>query len=207
MDATRCLCEEHDLILKVLDRLETVLDRARHNGRFDRSTFEPFLEFLTGFTTGAHFCKEEHGLFPLLHDRGVPHEGSPLAALEQEHELVRTLVREFSTRLESADSGHLPPDSAPAESPNAESALHDVLDTGNRLVAMLRAHIARADHCVFGMASGLLRDADPKEVEQAFSAAERRAADEATLQRWRALADDLAAGETGQGAGLAATGS
>ncbi len=179
MDATRCLCEEHDLILKVLGRLETTIERARRDGRVDRGTFDPFVEFFSGFTAGAHFCKEEHGLFPLLQDRGIPREGSPLAALEQEHELVRDLVREFSAHVESPDRG-------------VESASGDLLDTASRLVELLRAHIARADHCVLGMASNLLHDAEPSEVERAYCAAERRAGDAATLQRWRALADELA---------------
>ncbi len=181
MNAARCLCEEHDLILKVLGRLEAAIEQARHDGLADHKTFEPFVEFFSGFTAGAHFCKEEHGLFPLLQTRGIPHEGSPLAALEHEHELVRDLVRDFTTHLETADDG-------------LDSAMDDVLDTGSRLANMLREHIARADHCILGMASNLLRDAEPKEVEQAYSAAEQRAGDEATLQRWRALAEELAGG-------------
>lgn len=193
MDATRCLCEEHDLILKVLDRFKTALEQARHNERIDRSTFEPFLDFFSGFTAGAHFCKEEHGLFPMLEDLGVPREGSPLAALEQEHEVVRALVRDFSVALKSADQ-------------EAESTLGELLDIGSRLIELLRSHIARADHCVFGLASGLLRDADPGEVEQVFSAAEAQAADAATLQRWRALAQELSASGTGHAAGPEAGG-
>ena len=71
MDTTRCLREEHALILKVLDCFEIALDRARRDGRVSSQVFDPFVEFFRGFADRCHHCKEEDRLFPCLERCGM----------------------------------------------------------------------------------------------------------------------------------------
>jgi len=181
MDATVHLCQEHDLILRVLERLEALLETARETGTLRRYQAEPFVEFFRGFTVGAHFSKEEHGLFPLLHACGVPRQGSPLSALQREHDAAREVVRELATLLEAVESD------AAAQAQFVQSAA--------RLIEMLRKHIARADHCAFGMAACLLHDTEAGTIKEAYRKAERCVADAPAIQRWRTLGEALACGE------------
>ncbi len=182
MDVTVHLCQEHDLILRVLERLEALLERARNAGTLRCRDARPFVEFFRGFTVGAHFSKEEHGLFPLLHACGVPRHGSPLTALQREHDAVRQVVAELAEDVDRIEQD--------------ADARERFVRGGVRLIGMLREHIARADHCAFGMAARLLRDADPGKVDQAYRKAELRVAGPPEVQRWRALGEALARGES-----------
>ncbi len=183
MSAIECLCGEHDLIQRVLGKLETLVKQTADAGRVCPDEFAPFVEFLRGFTVSTHFCKEEHGLFPLLHERGVPSEGSPLAALSREHEVLDEMVRELADRVAAA--GH---DGAAAIPALTQHATH--------LIEKLRDHVVRADHCMFGLATALLHDDDNPRIEEAFAQAERRAGDPETVLRWRDLGHRLAGDTT-----------
>lgn len=179
MDATRYLSDEHDLIQQVLLRLDDLLARTRRTGEVRRDKFEPFLEFLSDFVLTVHFFKEEHALFPLLYDHGAPQDGGPLAALANEHAAIESLVRDFRNALAATNLAE-------------PSATEAVLCKGAGLIEMVRAHAQREDHCMLTMASALLRDADPAEVERVFVSAERQVADSETLARLNRLGLELA---------------
>ncbi len=89
MEATRCLRDEHQVILRVLDRFEIALALSEESGEVPRATYQPFLEFFRGFADLCHHCKEEDRLFPVLEKNGVPREGGPIGVMLYEHQLGR----------------------------------------------------------------------------------------------------------------------
>jgi hemerythrin-like domain-containing protein len=187
MDATRCLREEHQVILKVLGCFEIALRTAQESNRVDREVFEPFVTFFRGFADRCHHCKEEDRLFPQLERKGMPREGGPIGVMIQEHELGRLHVRTIAGSLEAAAGGDA-------------DATRTVLEHGHRFLALLRAHIDKEDHCLFGMADQLIHDADLTALADAYRDAESDTEYRTTFDECRAIADRLA--ETYGGEGL-----
>ena len=178
MDATRCLREEHQLILKVLDCLELALRDAKESRRVSRDTFEPFVEFFQGFADRCHHCKEEDRLFPCMEQRGIPRDGGPIGVMLHEHELGRMHVRTIAAHLDAADRGDA-------------SAAGTVLEHGDTYLTLLRNHIEKEDHCLFGMADQLITGHDLVKLTGAYGEAEDETGYADTVSRCRAVAARL----------------
>jgi hemerythrin-like domain-containing protein len=178
MDTTRCLREEHRVILKVLDCFEIALGRARRSGRVTREEFAPFIEFFQGFADRCHHCKEEDRLFPCLERCGMPREGGPIAVMLREHDLGRAHVRAVAESLPAADAGN-------------GAAVQAVHDQGGRFLELLRHHIMKEDHVLFEMADQMVQGGERIALTQAYASAEGEQGYTSTLEACRRLAQDL----------------
>lgn len=178
MDTTRCLREEHQVILKVLDCFDIVLRQARREGAVPASTFSPFLEFFRDFADRCHHCKEEDRLFPCLERCGMQRDSGPLAVMMDEHRQGRAHVRAMFEALPAADQGD-------------QTAILTLLSEGGSFLELLRHHIAKEDHVLFELADQLI-DA-PGSVQLSGAYAEADADAQAMLARCRATAADLCA--------------
>ncbi|MCP3902269.1 MAG: hypothetical protein GY715_01425 [Planctomycetes bacterium] len=179
MEATRCLREEHQVILRVLGCFEIALREAREADAVDLATFEKFVEFFRGFADRCHHCKEEDRLFPVLVSAGIPKEGGPIGCMLAEHEQARAYVASIAERLEPAAGGDA-------------AAIQFVLDQGELYLDLLRAHIAKEDNILFNMADGVLDGPAVEGLARAYG--EEQAAPEycRNLERCRAVAGELA---------------
>jgi len=160
MRATRVLRDEHRVILNVLDAFEIALRRARASGSAVRADFDPFLDFFRLFSDGCHHRKEEERLFALLEERGCLVAGSPIAAMLDEHERGRALRAGMAAALAAGEDG-------------ADGALEALLDHGATLAELLRRHIDKEEHCLFGMAEREIRGEDLERLLRAYAEAER----------------------------------
>ena len=121
------LMQEHRLIERVLDALETAT-RHLENGHPVRAEF--FLEaaaFIAGFADGCHHKKEEGVLFGAMVESGLPRSDGPLDMFLDEHVLGRTLtrgMRDAARQLQGGDAG-------------ARAAL---ISNARRYVALLQTH-------------------------------------------------------------------
>ena len=87
------LMQEHRLIERVLDALETAT-RHLENGQAVRAEF--FIDaaaFIAGFADGCHHKKEEGVLFGAMIESGLPRTDGPLDMFLEEHVLGRALTR------------------------------------------------------------------------------------------------------------------
>ena len=178
MRATKILEEEHRLIERVLDSLETVSDRADAGDPVDPSFFLRAADFIKGFADGCHHEKEERILFPALEAAGLPKAGGPVVVMLEEHAEGRRLVstmRDAAERLAAGD-------------PRARSTL---VASAREYVALLRAHIAKENHVLFPMAEQIIGAPERDEVLRAFERLERAATETATRERYEALAGAL----------------
>jgi hemerythrin-like domain-containing protein len=178
VDATRCLRDEHQVILRVLDCFDEVLQKGRSSGRVSREAFEPFLEFFRGFADRCHHCKEEDRLFPCLEARGVPREGGPIGVMLREHEQGRRRVRAMAEEIEAADGG----DAVSTER---------VLEQGQQFLELLRAHIAKEDNVLFNMADQLVQGEELSRLSEGYEAAANETGYRSTFDRCRGIADRL----------------
>ena len=178
MNPTRRLREEHQLILQVLDCFETALAEAVESGEVHRSVFEPFVKFFQGFADQCHHCREEDHLFPCMEQAGIPREGGPIGVMLHEHQQARMHVRTISEHLEAADTGD-------------SDAVQIIFDHGRSYLNLLRAHIDKEDHCLFGMADQLIQGPQLTSLNQSYEETESEPEYCAKLKRCRANADTL----------------
>jgi hemerythrin-like domain-containing protein len=178
MEATRCLREEHQVILRVLGCFEMALREARESGVLDLPTFEKFIEFFRGFADQCHHCKEEDRLFPVLVSAGIPKEGGPIGCMLAEHERARAFVRSIAERLAAAGQGNA-------------AALEFVVDQGELYIDLLRNHIAKEDNVLFNMADGVLDESAVENLATAYDEVATTPEYCRRLERCRAVADEL----------------
>ncbi len=178
MDATRCLRDEHQVILKVLDCFDIALQRSRTSGAVSREVFEPFLEFFRGFADKCHHCKEEGHLFPCMEGKGVPREGGPIGVMLQEHQQGRQRVRAMAEELETADAGDA-------------VAVERVLDQGQKYLELLRAHIFKENNVLFNMADQLIREGDLARLAESYESTENEPGYQSTFGHCHDIADRL----------------
>lgn len=178
MDATRCLREEHQAILRVLDCFEIALERTRETGEVPPGAYAPFVEFFRSYADGCHHAKEERILFAALERSGMSLSGGPVAAMLNEHEIGRAHVTAVAERVPAAEAGD-------------ERAARGLLEHGLSFLAMLRNHIDKEEHCLFGMAERRVRSADLEALLRDYRHADADLQSREALERCRALAAEL----------------
>jgi hemerythrin-like domain-containing protein len=147
---TSVLRDEHRVILKALDVLETASARLAAAEPVPEETWAALVEWLGRFADARHHAKEERVLFPALEAAGLPREGGPIAVMLEEHEAGRALVRDMRAGR-GAD--------------RAASA--------REYVRLLRSHIAKENEVLFELADSILDGPAADAVARACAAADR----------------------------------
>ena len=141
--ATSRLREEHQLILKVADAMQALVDDAVEES-WDFDAFGDCITFIRLFADACHHGKEEDLLFPALEEAGMSRQQGPIAVMLEEHRMGRQYVRFMSEALEPARSGDT---EARARLANAARGYVD----------LIRAHIMKEDNVLFNMADHVVR--------------------------------------------------
>ena len=163
-DPIQVLMDEHRVIEKVLDALETAADLEVRPDFYDRA-----LEFCTAFADACHHAKEEDRLFPLLEERGIPREQGPVGVMCHEHVQGRAYVQQMRDAAAAGDYDR-------------------VRRVSLMYVGLLRDHIQKEDNVLFAIARDVLGREDLERLAAEFAAAEKP-----EWNRYRAVADELAA--------------
>jgi hemerythrin-like domain-containing protein len=83
-DAIDILIEEHRLIQRVLDSLESFAESVDEERASDRSTLGEFAEFFRQYVDVCHHGKEEGYLFVRMNTYGFSNEAGPISAMLSE---------------------------------------------------------------------------------------------------------------------------
>lgn len=153
------LVEEHRKVECVLDGLEAMASAAEVGAFSDAGRILEILWFLREFTDGKHHAKEEEYLFPALESRGLPAKGGPTGTMRLEHTQGRQWVS-LATSLLGA-----PPEGGPD--------WKEVALVCQAYVRLLRAHIQKENHCIFGIAEQILGPTDKDALAAAFGRVDR----------------------------------
>lgn len=178
MHATRCLREEHQLILKVLNSFEVVLARSDESGTISREEFEPFVEFFRGYADRCHHCKEEDRLFPCMEACGVVRDGGPIGVMLTEHQQCRMHIRTIAEHLDDADAGDT-------------VARELVMEHGLMFHGLLTGHINKEDAFLFTMADQLIQNDDLATLALSYDQAEAEPGYDETITTCRRIARRL----------------
>lgn len=173
------LMQEHRLIERVLDALETAAGHLEAGHSVPPEFFLDAADFIAGFADGCHHRKEEGVLFGAMVESGLPRpEEPPLEIFLDEHVEGRALtraMRDAAGQLRGGDAG--------ARAPLVLSV--------NRYVALLRDHIAREDDMLFPMAEEMLSAEQQRSVLRDFERVEREDVGPGAHERFHALAERL----------------
>lgn len=161
-DLTRKMIEEHRLILRMIDLLETRV-AATEIGEYSTYTFYlDAVDFIRMYADKYHHAKEEDILFRALLDNGMPRNNSPVAAMLMEHDMGRGYVKEMEAAAQAAENGDRGRDRVIAE-------------TGRNYIALLREHIAKEDDVIYPLSERLLPEKHREAVLREYADAERAA--------------------------------
>jgi hemerythrin-like domain-containing protein len=152
---TEILKEEHVAVLAKLAALEDILKNLDKREQVSAGLKELAAFFEVDFW--VHFDKEERALFPEF-DSFMPHGVGPLAAMLDEHELLRdtnTVVQEAVAKYLAGD------DSA--------ETVGTIRQDGMHFIEFLRGHITKEDGLLFRMAEMHLNQQQNEKVARLFS--------------------------------------
>ncbi|UCF18395.1 MAG: hemerythrin domain-containing protein [Gemmatimonadota bacterium] len=135
---TGMLRDEHQLILKVLDVLERLVEKG-DKGEWNLEALKECVTFFRLFADACHHGKEEDLLFPELEARGMPRHEGPIAVMLFEHKQGRALVGEMAQALSAAHGGEAEP-------------LVKLEGAARGYLQLLRGHIQKEDNVLFNMA-------------------------------------------------------
>jgi hemerythrin-like domain-containing protein len=151
---TRVLRDEHDLIIKVVDALERMVDRRRVVVTAGEAS--DFVDFFRLYTDALHHGKEEDLLFETMAEHGFSKATGPLAQMIEEHRLGRALVRQMANAADTLE-----------EHPLAWRAFDHA---ARSYIELLRGHILKENHAIFEMADDALDEPACRKLCDAYDA-------------------------------------
>jgi hemerythrin-like domain-containing protein len=178
MKATKILMDEHRVIERVIDALETATAHLDSAHPVRPSFFLDAAEFIRGFADGLHHKKEEGVLFKAMVEGGMPQDEGPIAVMLEEHEQGRRFTRGMSAAAEALDGG----DSSAGEA---------VVQNAQGYIVLLRQHIAKEDNVLFPMADRMFPPEEHERLVEAYKQIENGDMEEGTYQKYLDLAKAL----------------
>jgi len=178
MNPTDTLKHEHQIVLAVLDGAQREAQNIERTGTVDTEKVARMLDFFKNFVDKCHHSKEERQLFPRLEERGIAHEGGPIACMLHEHTLGRDEIANITAALAKYKQGHTEAGNALAKSLLA-------------YVELLREHIDKEDNILFTMADRVLTPEDKAELAEAFDKIESEEIGEGVHEQYHQFAHEL----------------
>jgi hemerythrin-like domain-containing protein len=151
------LREEHQLILRVVRVLTTIMDAFEREGNFPAASLEKCMVFIRLFADACHHGKEEESLFPMLEARGIPREGGPIGMMLHEHRLGREFASQMAKALDESRMGH-------------KDASQRFLEAARRYCDLLTNHIFKEDNVLFNLGDRVMTPDDQQTVASQFCA-------------------------------------
>lgn len=155
MTPSQIMENEHHCIESVINALGRTASEVQEGRRPDLGMLRSAVEFLRIYADRLHHIKEEALLFPMLKNRGIATEESPLGKLNYDHELGRSLVRALEDNIVDCDR----------EWSGSSEALAKTL-TG--ICTLFVDHIQNEKSTLIPIADKILTDADKIELEGKF---------------------------------------
>lgn len=152
LSAVSVLHAEHRIILRLLDCLDLMAERAATAQAMPVLEARDVIAVLRGFADGCHHAKEEQILFPAL-ERLAPGFG-PVQVMRHEHDLGRDHVRGMAIAVDAID-------------------VAGFVQDAQAFSGLLRQHIDKENKVLFPMAQAMLSAEDDAAILNAYREAGR----------------------------------
>ena len=139
--STTSLRNDHVLIEKVLNALETTVSLLLEGKQIPEQILLPTIDFTQNFTHVCHHGKEEEVLFPALGKTGMPENMGPIHRMLLEHKMTQ----QFAEQIEVNTKSYL-------ESGNSE----ELISSLQNYVTHVREHLWKENNRLFMMADSRL---------------------------------------------------
>ncbi len=179
MKPSDILKSEHRVIEQVLDCLEKMVEQVEGGGAVDAASVAQAVDFIHNFVDRCHHGKEESHFFPALEAKGYSRDCGPTGVMLREHELGRQHVGQMNDALAGAQSGDA-------------AARERFIEHARAFISLLREHIHKEDHCLFGMADQAFSPGDQQQLLDAFTHVETEHMGTGTHEKYLRIADELA---------------
>jgi hemerythrin-like domain-containing protein len=152
---TQILRDEHDVILRGLDLLESFSFKLEDGVPVAPEKLEALIEFFRLYADKTHHGKEEALLFPAMVARGFSYESGPIHCMMSDHEQNRTLTRAMIAAIEEMRSGD-------------SRAYLRFAEAADRYIMGLREHIQKENMVLFNMAEQVLPPSEEPALRAKF---------------------------------------
>jgi len=169
---------EHQIILRVVRVLGTLMDRFEERGVFPEPTLAKCVEFMRLFADACHHGKEEDLLFPVLESRGIQRDGGPIGVMLYEHQIARELTKQMSDALTKSKEGE-----GGARSLFCQAA--------RSYINLLTNHIFKEDNILFNMGGRVMSGDDQEALSKSFCAVNCRVFEGKRREQLQQIADEL----------------
>jgi len=178
MKPIELLKEEHRLILRILDALETFAASLEREEEGEREELGRFATFIREYADACHHGKEEAVLFEVMAQSGFSKDSGPIAVMLHEHDVGRACVR---VMREGADE----------KGPWSAEARSEIVTAARAYVQLLRDHIHKEDEILYPMAEAHLPGGAMEEVVKGCGAVEEEYERSGEKTKLEALAEEL----------------
>lgn len=182
MQAIDILMQEHRVIEKVLNALESAAERLEAGEDVPMDFFLKAADFMRNYADGTHHQKEEGILFTALETNGFPKDADPVSVFMDDHAEGRRLTRGMTNcaeRIQSGDAG----------------AKTELIQHARDYILLLREHIQREDNVLFPMADNILAEHGSQLLKD-FTRADD---EQGTGEKYLRLAEELEKMSAGRG--------
>jgi hemerythrin-like domain-containing protein len=164
--------------LVVLKTADKEVQYIAQNNKIHPEIIEKIIDFTRNFTDGCHHAKEEKLLFTKLAEKGMPYESGPIAVMNMEHNMGRSLIKAMDENLKAASEGD-------------SGAIYTVRKSLEDYINLLRNHINKEENILFNMADNFLSPDDQEYLMDEFDRVETEEMGEGTHERYHEMAHEL----------------
>jgi hemerythrin-like domain-containing protein len=133
--------------------MQALLADEDAGGELDLDAMDDCVTFIRLFADACHHGKEEDLLFPELEAAGLPRDRGPIAVMLYEHQQGRAYAGHMLDSLDGARQGD-------------ERARATLRNAARAYIQLIRNHIAKEDHILFGMADQVVRGFEGRSKEE-----------------------------------------
>jgi hemerythrin-like domain-containing protein len=180
------LMNEHRVIEKVMNALETLVGRVQAGQPVERQTISQFAAFFKNFADKCHHGKEEDLLFAKLIEHGFPRDQGPLAVMFFEHQAGRSHVGALG-------------EIGIGSEPLSEAEKEQFILNANGFVSLLQNHILKEDRILYPLALESIPVDEMERLAKQFDEFETKVMGAGAHQEFHKLADTLIASFPPQG--------
>lgn len=168
------LMNDHQTTEKVFEAVQLALEAPAGP---PPGLLQDALLYFEGYVDSCHNMKEEHHLFPLVEQRGVPRQGGPLAVMLGEHDESRVVLPKLSALIHRYARGD-------------REVLGDLRAAFSHYSALLKDHFWKENDILYPLARRVMTEADGDVVMAGILATEASVGPD-TRAKFYALAERI----------------